>query len=98
MSNSKGDMPLRLALGQLAAQRDAQLVPAANAGSDDAFAELQHLYARRPQNRIVRITKNHEDAEDALQDTSLRVHLALCNFEGRSSFDSWVTRIAMTGG
>ena len=94
MSNANGDM-LLLPLGQLAAQRDEQLVSAAKAGSEDAFAELQAHYTQRLYNTIIRITKNHEDAEDALQDTFLRVHLALCGFEGRSSFYSWVTRIAM---
>lgn len=95
ISNSNGDMALDLPLGQLAAERDEQLVSAAKAGSDDAFAQLQHLYAPRLYSTIIRITKNHEDAEDVLQDTFLRVHLALCNFEGRSSFYSWVTRIAI---
>ena len=95
MSNMNGNTPLRLSLVQLAAQRDEQLVSAAKAGSNDAFAELQNLYARRLYNTIVRITKNHEDAEDVLQDTFLRVHLALCRFESRSSFYSWATRIAV---
>jgi RNA polymerase sigma-70 factor (ECF subfamily) len=95
ISNSNGDMALDLPPGQLAAERDEQLVAAAKTGSDDAFAQLQHLYAPRLYSTIIRITKNHEDAEDVLQDTFLRVHLALCNFEGRSSFYSWVTRIAI---
>ncbi|HEY5253197.1 MAG TPA: sigma factor, partial [Acidobacteriaceae bacterium] len=95
MNNTNAGMALVLPLGQLAAQRDEQLVSAAKAGSDEAFAELQNLYAQRLYSTIIRITKNHEDAEDALQDTFLRVYLALCSFEGRSSFYSWVTRIAI---
>jgi RNA polymerase sigma-70 factor (ECF subfamily) len=95
MSNTSRDMSFRLPLLQLAAQRDEQLVSAAKAGSDDAFAELQNLYAQRLYCTIVRITKNHEDAEDALQDTFLRMYLALRRFEGRSSFYSWATRIAI---
>ena len=95
MNNTNAGMALLLPLGQLATQRDEQLVSAAKAGSDEAFAELQNLYAQRLYSTIIRITKNHEDAEDALQDTFLRVYLALCSFEGRSSFYSWVTRIAI---
>lgn len=95
MSNTSHDMSFRLPLLQLAAQRDEQLISAAKAGSDDAFAELQNLYAQRLYCTIVRITKNHEDAEDALQDTFLRMYLALRRFEGRSSFYSWATRIAI---
>ena len=36
-----------------------------------------------------------EDAEDAMQDTFLRAFLAIGRFEGRASFYSWVTRIAI---
>jgi RNA polymerase sigma-70 factor (ECF subfamily) len=95
MSNTNGDMPLHLQLRQSAAQREEQLLSAAQAGSDNAFTELQNLYARRLYNTIVRITKNHEDAEDTLQDTFLHVYLALGSFEGRCSFYTWATRIAM---
>ena len=95
ISDTHENVPVNLPLGQLAADRDQQLVSAAKAGSHEAFTELQNLYAQRLYNTIVRITKNQEDAEDALQDTFLRVYLALCSFEGRSSFYSWVTRIAI---
>jgi RNA polymerase sigma-70 factor, ECF subfamily len=43
----------------------------------------------------VTITKNPEDAEDALQDAFLRAYMALHTFEERSSFYTWVTRIAI---
>jgi RNA polymerase sigma-70 factor (ECF subfamily) len=95
MSNANRDLPLDLALSQTIAQRDEQLVSAARAGSADAFAELQNIYAPRLYNTIFRITRNHEDAEDTLQDTFLQVHLALYGFEGRCSFYTWATRIAM---
>jgi RNA polymerase sigma-70 factor (ECF subfamily) len=71
------------------------LVAAARAGSNAAFEELQSRYTRRLYRRIISITKNHEDAEDALQDTFLRAYLALNTFEGRSQFASWLTRIAI---
>jgi RNA polymerase sigma-70 factor (ECF subfamily) len=60
-----------------------------------AFDEIQRLYSSRLFKTILRITKNWEDAEDALQDTFLRAHLALQRFEGRSSVYSWLTRIAI---
>jgi RNA polymerase sigma-70 factor (ECF subfamily) len=41
------------------------------------------------------MTRNHEDTEDALQDTFLHAYLALDSFEGRSQFASWLTRIAI---
>ncbi len=77
------------------AARDYELVLAAQAGSPSAFADLQAFYAQRLYATIVRITKNREDAEDALQDTFLRAYVALNTFEGRSSVFSWLTRIAI---
>jgi RNA polymerase sigma-70 factor, ECF subfamily len=71
------------------------LVSAAQAGSSAAFAELREIYSRRVYRQLLTITKNREDAEDALQDAFLRAYVALHTFEGRSSFYSWLTRIAI---
>jgi RNA polymerase sigma-70 factor, ECF subfamily len=71
------------------------LVAAARSGSSAAFAELREIYARRVYMRILTMTKNREDAEDALQDTFLRAYVALHTFEERSSFYTWITRIAI---
>ena len=78
-----------------AASRDFELVAAAKGGSNAAFEELQSRYSRRLYRRIQFITRNHEDAEDALQETFLHAYLALDSFEGRSQFASWITRIAI---
>lgn len=72
-----------------------EIVSAAQAGSPEAFAELHAIYSRRLFKIIVGITRNSEDAEDALQDTFLRAHLALHTFQGRSNIYSWLTRIAI---
>src|SRR5580704_3275298 len=71
------------------------LVAAARSGSSAAFAELREIYARRVYRKLLIMTKNREDAEDALQDTFLRAYMALHTFEERSSFYTWVTRIAI---
>jgi RNA polymerase sigma-70 factor, ECF subfamily len=76
-------------------RRDEQLVLAAQAGSSSAFTELLNLYSRRVYKTILSITKNKEDAEDALQDCFLKAYLAVNRFEGRASFYSWLTRIAI---
>jgi RNA polymerase sigma-70 factor, ECF subfamily len=44
------------------------LVAAAKQGQAEAFATLCQPYARRLIQNAHRITRNHEDAEDALQD------------------------------
>jgi RNA polymerase sigma factor (sigma-70 family) len=61
-------------------------------------AALEHIWqAHAPQ--ILRvtqhITRNREDAEDALQDSFLRAHVHLHNFDGRSSIKTWLTSIAI---
>jgi len=75
--------------------RSKQLVSAARSGSAAAFAELREIYGQRVYRKLLIITKNREDAEDALQDTFLRAYKALHAFEERASFYTWVTTIAI---
>jgi RNA polymerase sigma-70 factor, ECF subfamily len=63
--------------------------------SPGTFTELHSVYSRRLYKTILKITRNPEDAEDALQDAFLQAHLALHTFEGRASVYSWLTRIAI---
>src|SRR5258708_5090418 len=71
------------------------LVAAAKQGQAEAFATLCQPYARRLIRNAHRITRNHEDAEDALQDALLSAFIHIKNFDGRSSFSTWLTRIAI---
>jgi RNA polymerase sigma-70 factor (ECF subfamily) len=76
-------------------RRDQHLILAARSGCRTAFNELWALYSGRVYRTILSITKNAQDAEDALQDSFLRAFLALESFEGRASFYTWLTRIAI---
>ncbi len=71
------------------------LVAAAKQGQAEAFATLCQPYAQRLIRNAHRITRNHEDAEDALQDAFLSAFIHIQNFDGRSSFSTWLTRIAI---
>jgi RNA polymerase sigma-70 factor (ECF subfamily) len=77
------------------AHRERVLVCAAQSGSASAFAELRGLYSQRIYRRILSITKNKEDAEDALQESFLRAYVGLKSFQGRANFYTWLTRIAI---
>jgi RNA polymerase sigma-70 factor (ECF subfamily) len=77
------------------AQGDIDLLTKARAGSNAAFEEIQRLYSPRLYRQIHSITRNREDAEDALQDTFLHAFAALNSFQGRSEFSTWLTRIAI---
>jgi RNA polymerase sigma-70 factor, ECF subfamily len=43
----------------------------------------------------LRITRSPEDAEDVQQETFLKVHRKMDQFEGRSRFTTWISRIAI---
>jgi RNA polymerase sigma factor (sigma-70 family) len=72
-----------------------RLIAAAQAGQEWAFVELCTRYSKRVFNTIYGVTKNREDAEDALQDSMMRAFLHLKQFDGRSSFATWFTRIGI---
>ena len=74
---------------------DDVLVAAAQAGQEWAFVELCTRNSQRVFSMIYRVTKNREDAEDALQSSILRALLHLGQFDGRSSFATWFTRIGI---
>ncbi len=74
---------------------EGQLLASAWSGQAAAFAELCRAYGKKILRAAYRITKNQEDAEDAVQDSLLRAFLHMEHFEGRSSFSTWLTKIAI---
>jgi RNA polymerase sigma factor (sigma-70 family) len=71
------------------------LIRSAQTGQEWAFVELCARNSKRVFNTIYGVTKNREDAEDALQDSMMRAFLHLKQFDGRSSFATWFTRIGI---
>jgi len=69
-------------------------VPAANSRYAP-FEEIWRTHAAHILRITQRITKNREDAEDALQDSFMRAYVHLHSFDGRSSLLTWLTRIAI---
>lgn len=74
---------------------DELLVVRAKAGDTLAFVELRERHSTKVLRTLHRITRNREDAEDALQESLLKAFTHLSGFENRSSFSSWLTRIAI---
>lgn len=74
---------------------DEALIVAARAGDEQAFEDL----VKRHQPRILgvarRYTRIPEDAEDVVQQTFQKAFINLRKFEGKSSFSTWLTRIAI---
>jgi len=61
---------------------------------DKAFKELLNLYQERLYWHIRKIVLTHEDANDVMQNTFLRVYKSLPNFKQKSSLHTWMYRIA----
>lgn len=74
---------------------DHVLVLAANHGEVQAFEILVKRYQPKIFATVLRFTRAREDAEDIVQETFQKAFLHLHRFEGKSSFFTWLTRIAI---
>ncbi|WP_179352515.1 RNA polymerase sigma factor [Winogradskyella vidalii] len=59
-----------------------------------AFRELLQLYKERLYWHIRKIVLNHDDADDVLQNTFIKVYRSIDKFKGESKLFSWLYRIA----
>lgn len=75
--------------------KESALVAAAKNGDGQAFEALVKRHQRRILTIAVRYTRTRHDGEDVLQQTLQKAFLYLHRFEGRSSFSTWLTRIAI---
>jgi len=70
------------------------LVAAAKKGDISAFEELVNRYEKKIFRVTMNITRNQEDAEDAMQDAFMKAYSHLKDFSGDSRFYTWLVRIA----
>lgn len=73
---------------------DENLLGAHQRGDTTAFEEIVRRYGDRLLGYLRRMSRDHQQAEDYFQETFRRVHEKAGTFEGRSSFKSWLYRIA----
>jgi RNA polymerase sigma-70 factor (ECF subfamily) len=59
-----------------------------------AFRELLQLYQKPLYNHVRNMVLNHDDTDDVLQNTFVKVFQNLKNFKGDSKLFSWMYRIA----
>jgi RNA polymerase sigma-70 factor (ECF subfamily) len=74
---------------------EASLLAGAKNGETAAFDTLCRAHAEKLFRTVHRITRNREDAEDAVQDSLFRAFLSIKSFDGRSTFSTWLTRIGI---
>ena len=78
----------------IGAATDEALVHQAAAGGRDAFEELVRRHSPRVYALALRICRNPDDAEDALQETFIAAYRALPRFDRRARVSTWLYRIA----
>ena len=72
---------------------DQALVEACRNGDRQAFRQLTLRYQRKVYSIAYGFLRNPEDALDVVQESFIKVHRYLHNFEGNSSFYTWLYRI-----
>ena len=72
---------------------DSALAAACQAGDLHAYERLYSLHGRRMKNIARNLLGNPIDAEDAVQETFLKVQRGIATFRGQSSFVTWTFRI-----
>jgi RNA polymerase sigma-70 factor (ECF subfamily) len=64
------------------------------AGDEDAYRLLVDRHSRSVFRLAFRMTGNEQDSEDVVQETFMRAYKQLHRWEARSSFSTWLYRIA----
>ena len=83
------------AVSDLRAWSEKQLIAAAKSGRRAPFGELCERHMKQVSCVTRRIIRNREDAEDAAQECFLNAFVHLKDFDGRSQFATWLTRLAI---
>ncbi|WP_299782025.1 RNA polymerase sigma factor [uncultured Formosa sp.] len=65
-----------------------------DASRDSAFKDLIRLYKERLYWHIRNIVKSHDDTDDVLQNTFIKIFRNINSFNGDSKLYSWIYRIA----
>jgi RNA polymerase sigma-70 factor (ECF subfamily) len=72
-----------------------RLVSLARGGDTAAFTELARRCHARIYGMMLNMIRNPQDADDLVQESFLQAYRAIGRFRGRSSFFTWIYRIAV---
>lgn len=73
---------------------EAELIERSRKGDSEAFGILVERYQRRVVGVALAVVHNQDDAIELAQETFIRAYENLSKFESRSSFSTWLYRIA----
>ena len=77
---------------------DREIIDAVLSGKKENFTILVKRYEKRAYSLLFRMTRNHEDTEEVLQDAFVKAYFALPGFKGESRFSTWFYRIVYNAG
>ena len=80
---------------ELSKEESMALVKAAQQGDVAAYDRLVREYRGKLYGLAYNMTSNKEDAEDLLQEVFIKAFQSLPKFKGKSSFYTWIYRIAI---
>lgn len=80
---------------QAEADEDLEIVQKVQEGDIDAFDQLVSKYRERIYAVVYNLTSNREDASDLTQDAFIKAFQSIGRFKGKSSFFTWLYRIAL---
>ncbi|MGJ3236845.1 RNA polymerase sigma factor [Marivirga sp.] len=64
-------------------------------GDQKAFKELYMLYAKSMFNIAFRILKNHDEAEDILQEAFIKAYYKIDQYDFQATFGAWLKKIVV---
>ena len=79
----------------LQALSDEEVVRRVLAGERGLFELLMRRYNQRVYRVARAIVKDEAEAEDVMQEAYVRAYAHLAQYQGRSSFSTWLTKIAV---
>jgi RNA polymerase sigma-70 factor (ECF subfamily) len=74
---------------------EAELLAACRRQDLHAFEQLYRMHAPRLKSVAFHIAGNRQDAEDAVQETFLKLYRAIGGFQGQSAIGTWLCRIVI---
>ncbi|GJQ61694.1 MAG: DNA-directed RNA polymerase sigma-70 factor [Melioribacteraceae bacterium] len=77
---------------------DREIIDSVLSGKKENFTILVKRYEKRAYSLLFRMTRNHEDAEEVLQDSFVKAYFALPGFKGEAKFSTWFYRIVYNAG
>ena len=76
-------------------ENESNLIRGFKQGDEKAFNQLVLINQKRIYDLVYRMVRNKQDAADLSMEVFVRAYQSLKNFEERSSFYVWLTRIAV---